>query len=66
MTVLTRFTKLGGAKEATSYTYLAPTFSMPFNTGNGLQLITVRRCVRPRLRQTGVSAARPAPALLTL
>lgn len=33
MTVLTRLTKLGGAKEVTPHTYLAPTFSIPFNTG---------------------------------
>lgn len=33
MTVLSRLTKLGGAKEATPYTYLAPTFSIPFNNG---------------------------------
>jgi hypothetical protein len=34
MTVLSRLTKLGGAKESTQYTYLAPTFSIPFNTAS--------------------------------
>lgn len=31
--VLSRLTKLGGAKEGTPYTYQAPTFSVPFNLG---------------------------------
>ena len=33
MTVLSRLTKLGIAKETTPYTYLAPTYSVPFNSG---------------------------------
>src|ERR1700691_2123024 len=34
MTFLSRLTKLGGAKETTQYTYLAPTFSVPFTTAS--------------------------------
>lgn len=33
MTFLARLTKLGGAKEVTPYTYQAPAFSIPWNTG---------------------------------
>jgi hypothetical protein len=32
MTYLSRLAKLGGAKETSQYTYLAPTFSIPFNS----------------------------------
>lgn len=34
MTYLSRLTKLGGAKETTQWTYLAPTFSIPFTTAS--------------------------------
>lgn len=43
MTYLSRLTKLGLAKETTQYTYLAPTFSVPFNTASFEDMITPLR-----------------------
>lgn len=43
MTYLTRLTKLGMAKEVTPFTYLAPTFSVPWNTAKFTDNITPLR-----------------------
>jgi hypothetical protein len=43
VTFLSRLTKLGVAKETVQYTYLAPTFSVPFNTAKYVNLIAPNR-----------------------
>lgn len=43
MTFLSRLTKLGLAKETTQYTYLAPTFSVPFTTAKYADMIAPLR-----------------------
>jgi hypothetical protein len=43
VTFLSRLAKLGVAKEAVPYTYLAPTFSVPFTTAKFVNLIAPNR-----------------------
>ena len=43
MTFLSRLAKVGGAKETTQWTYLAPTFSIPWNTAKYNDVITPLR-----------------------
>jgi hypothetical protein len=43
VTFLSRLTKLGVAKEAVQYTYLAPTFSVPFTTAKFVNSIAPNR-----------------------
>jgi hypothetical protein len=52
MTYLSRLTKLGGAKETTQYTYLAPTFSIPFNTAQFENIIDPLRDESVRANDT--------------